>query len=230
MSATRSPASTCRNTATICSSVCPFLGIVLVSSPGLPPKLTSSFPCHSFRVLGHRFQPFHNGHLEYVLAAQKRSSFLWVGITKYDIDVSELSPLGRHREKPENNHLTYHERLVMIGAALSERGVPRDAFAFIPFPIEKPAKLPQFLPVSVPCFTTICEEWNREKIQVLKSQGYEVIVLWERERKEITGGEVRDDMIRGGTRWRELVPSATIQYAHEFKLQERLRNLRGSAE
>ncbi len=28
------------------------MGIVLVSSPGLLPKLTSSFPCDSFRVLG----------------------------------------------------------------------------------------------------------------------------------------------------------------------------------
>ncbi len=50
-----------------------------------------------------RFQPFHNGHLEYVLAAQSRCAFLWVGITKYDIDVSELSPLGRHSRLRKNS-------------------------------------------------------------------------------------------------------------------------------
>jgi nicotinamide mononucleotide adenylyltransferase len=175
-----------------------------------------------------RFQPFHNGHLEYVLEAQRRCRFLWIGITKYDIDTSELSPLGRSREKPENNPLTFHERLTMIGEALVAQGIRREAFAFIPFPIEKPAKLPQFLPVSVPCFTTIYEEWNREKIQVLKSHGYDVIVLWERERKEISGGEIRDDMLSGGTRWKGMVPPTTVKLAQEFVLQERLKKLRES--
>lgn len=177
-----------------------------------------------------RFQPFHNGHLEYVLESQRRCSFLWIGITKYDIDTSELSPLGRSREKPENNPLTYHERLVMISEALVAQGIRREVFSFIPFPIEKPAKLPQFLPVSIPCFTTIYEEWNREKIQVLKSHGYEVIVLWERERKEISGGEIRDDMIRGGRRWKAMVPATTAELAQEFGLQKRLKKLRESAE
>jgi len=175
-----------------------------------------------------RFQPFHNGHLEYVLEAQRRCRFLWIGITKYDIDTSELSPLGRHREKPENNPLTYHERVVMIKGALLASGVSRDAFTFIPFPIEKPNKLLQFLPVSVRCFTTIYEEWNREKIQVLKSQGYEVIVLWEREQKEISGGDIREDIIRGGSRWRGMVPATTVQFAEKFELQERLKRLRAS--
>jgi cytidyltransferase-like protein len=49
-----------------------------------------------------RFQPFHNGHLEYVRAAKERCDFLWIGITKYDIDEAALSPLGTERERPEN--------------------------------------------------------------------------------------------------------------------------------
>ena len=174
-----------------------------------------------------RFQPFHNGHLEYVLAAQKQCSFLWVGITKFDIDSTELSPLGRTREKPENNPLTYHQRLTMISAALTENGVHRDEFAFVPFPIEKPSKLEQFLPTSVPCFTTVYEEWNREKISVLEAHGYKVCVLWERQHKEISAGEIRDEMIAGGTKWKQIVPQATVKYAAEFGLVERLKNLRG---
>ena len=43
----------------------------------------------------------------------------------------------------------------MISEALVAQGIRREVFSFIPFPIEKPAKLPQFLPVSIPCFTTI---------------------------------------------------------------------------
>ena len=173
-----------------------------------------------------RFQPFHNGHLEYVLAAQKQCGFLWIGITKFDIDTTELSPLGRTREKPENNPLTYRQRITMIGAALAENGVRKDEFAFIPFPIERPTKLWQFLPTSVPCFTTVYEEWNREKISVLESHGYQVIVLWERNIKEISGGEIRNDMIAGGNRWRGVVPDATASYTAEFGLIERLKTLR----
>ena len=173
-----------------------------------------------------RFQPFHNGHLEYVMAAKERSEFLWIGITKFDIDTTALSPLGRMREKPENNPLTYHQRITMIAAALNENGVPRDEFAFIPFPIETPSKLGQFLPTSVPCFTTVYEEWNREKISVLESYGYQVIVLWERQRKEISGGEIRNDMIAGGTKWKQMVPQATVKYVEEFGLIERLKTLR----
>src|SRR5438874_12571330 len=114
-----------------------------------------------------RFQPFHNGHLEYVLAAQKQSDFLWIGITKFDIDTTELSPLGRTREKAENNPLTYHQRITMIAGALTENGIRPDEFAFIPFPIEKSSKLGQFHLASVPCFTIVYEEWNRENISVM---------------------------------------------------------------
>ena len=151
---------------------------------------------------------------------------MWIGITKFDIDTTELSPLGRTREKAENNPLTYHQRITMIAGALTENGIRPDEFAFIPFPIEKPSKLGQFLPASVPCFTTVYEEWNREKISVLESHGYKVIVLWERQTKEISGGEIRNDMIAGGSKWKKLVPNATVEYVEKFGLIERLRTLR----
>jgi nicotinamide mononucleotide adenylyltransferase len=113
-----------------------------------------------------RFQLFHNGHLEYLLAATKRCSFLWIGITQYDVSPSKLNPLGRPRERPENNPLTYFERVVMITGVLADSGLSRDSFGFVPFPIERPEALPNFMPITVPCLTTICEDWNREKIRV----------------------------------------------------------------
>jgi nicotinamide mononucleotide adenylyltransferase len=130
-----------------------------------------------------RFQPFHNDHLEYALAAKKACRFLWIGITKFDIAPTEASPLGRDRERPENNPLTYFERVSIISAALIDAGIDRSSFGFVPFPIETPKRLSGFMPISIPCFTTICEEWNKEKIRVLRALGYEVKVLWERERK-----------------------------------------------
>jgi cytidyltransferase-like protein len=171
-----------------------------------------------------RFQPFHNGHLEYVMAALDKCDFLWIGITKFDTTPSGLNPLGRHRERAESNPLTFFERIVIISAALEEMGVKREAFGFIPFPIEEPQKLEIFLPKHVPIYTTICEEWNREKIQLLTSVGYDVRVLWERP-KVTSGSKIREQLLTDDYTWRQSVPQATARYIEEFGLADRLRTI-----
>jgi nicotinamide-nucleotide adenylyltransferase len=171
-----------------------------------------------------RFQPFHRGHLAYVLAAKANCEFLWIGITKYDVTPAAMNPLGTHREQPANNPLTYFERVEMIALALEEERISRSAFSFIPFPIETPTSLPAFLPTTIPCFTTICEEWNRRKIDVLRDAGYEVRVLWERE-KEISGALIREAMIRGDESWRDLVPPAVARSLDRLDIAARLRKL-----
>ena len=171
-----------------------------------------------------RFQPFHNEHLEYVTAAHRSCRFLWIGITKYDLD-AEISPLGRDREKPESNPLTYFERISIIAEALIDAGIDRRTFAFIPFPIEHSQKLKQFLATSVTCFTTICESWNQEKIRVLKNEGYTVRVLWEREKK-VTGQQIRDQIAKGDADWKQKVPLATARAIERLNIAERLRKLR----
>lgn len=171
-----------------------------------------------------RFQPFHLGHLEYVLAAKARCEFLWIGITKFDVTPAALNPLGTHREHPASNPLTYFERLQMITAALEEASVPRTAFGFVPFPIEAPASLPAFLPTSVRCFTTICEPWNERKIVVLREAGYEVEVLWNRE-KEISGSAIRAAILANDESWRSSVSSAVARRIEEWNIAARLRQL-----
>lgn len=172
-----------------------------------------------------RFQPFHNDHLEYALSAKKQCEFLWIGITKYDITPIDASPLARPRERPDHNPLTYFERINIIAGALAEAGIGRSSFGFVPFPIETPNRLPLFMPISIPCFTTIREEWNREKIRVLESTGYKVIVLWERLEKTITGGRIREDIAVGGAKWKEFVPQATARAVEELNLRDRLTSL-----
>jgi len=170
-----------------------------------------------------RFQPLHNAHLEYIATAKKCCRHLWIGITKYDAD--HLNPLGRHRDKPEANPLTYFERIQIIREALIDVGINPSEFSFVPFPIEHPSALPLFLPHSIPCITTICEDWNREKIQLLKDAGYKIIILWEREPKEITGSKIRADIAAGGVGWQHPVPAATIRAVKRLSLHERLRLL-----
>ena len=149
-----------------------------------------------------RFQPFHNEHLEYVLSAKKLFDYLWIGITKYDITRTDSNPLGRHRERPESNPLTFFERINIVSDALMEEGIDRDQFGFVPFPIETPQRLPAFMPTTIPCYTTICEPWNQEKIDVLKGLGYNVKVLYEKNPKLISGAEIRKDIVAGGEWWK----------------------------
>ena len=170
-----------------------------------------------------RFQPFHMDHLEYALAAKAKCDFLWIGITKYDITPEDANPLARERERPENNPLTYFERISIIRNALVEAGVREDLFRFVPFPIEAPIRLHAFMPTVIPCFTTIREDWNREKIKVLEAQGYTVDVLWERlGGKRISGKAIRDDILSGGARWKDMVPPATARAVEELNLKTRL--------
>jgi len=173
-----------------------------------------------------RFQPFHNEHLEYALAAKERCGFLWVGITKYDTTPSEFTPLGRPRERPENNPLTYFERISIISESLIDAGVRPGSFGFVPFPIETPHRLREFMPVSIPCLTTVCEDWNKEKIKILRGYGYTVTVLWERNQKLVTGGAIREEIIRGGSSWQSLVPPATVRAVEFLNLRDRLVKLK----
>jgi len=172
-----------------------------------------------------RFQPFHLEHFEYVMEAKKRCDFLWIGITRFDVAAPGITRLGTHRDEPENNPLTYYERVKTITMSLDDAGVARNEYAFVPFPIETPASLKGFLPTTVRCFTTICEDWNRKKIAVLEGAGYVVQVLWERDKK-ITGTDVRNLLAAGDERWRDLVPPGTARALAEFDIADRLRQLR----
>jgi nicotinamide mononucleotide adenylyltransferase len=161
-----------------------------------------------------------------VLAAKEKCDFLWIGITKYDTTPSEFTPLGRPRERPENNPLTYFERISIISESLIEVGVQAGTFGFVPFPIETPQRLTEFMPTSVPCLTTICEDWNKEKIRILRGYGYAVTVLWERTRKLVTGGTIREQIIEGDLSWHAVVPPATVRAVQELRLRDRLLKLR----
>ena len=172
-----------------------------------------------------RFQIFHYGHQKYLLAAKKRCDFLWIGITQYDIHSLLPSPNDPHREEKIHNPLTYFERAELITAALTDVGMRRDEFQIIPFPIEQPESLPNFLPTSVPIFTTINDTWNEYKIETLRKIGYEVISLWEDRNKEYNGIKIRELIANGDDSWKSQVPKATINLISKYNICERIRAL-----
>lgn len=172
-----------------------------------------------------RFQPFHNDHLRYTLAASERVDYLLVGLTQPDIGNLHWTPGAMHRDNLVDNPLTYFERLVIIEEALVDAGLSRDHFSIVPFPIETPHKLPYFVDLGVPAYTTICEEWNRQKISMLEDVGYAVHVLWESKEKSVNGSEIRRQIAAGSREWIEAVPSATVRAIDEWNISERLARL-----
>jgi cytidyltransferase-like protein len=187
---------------------------------------SNSFPTLPTASAHGRFQPFHLGHLEYLLAAKARCDFLWIGITQYLAPALQTTtPEDVHRSLPENNPLTYFERAEIIQRALTDVGVNGQEYDFTPFPIEEPGLLRNFLDPSILVFTTVYDDWNRHKIQVLREKGYTVEVLWERTNKDYAGDAIRRAIVDDDSRWRSMVPNVVAARLDELNFAERLRRL-----
>jgi nicotinamide mononucleotide adenylyltransferase len=171
-----------------------------------------------------RFQPLHNEHVEYLLKAKDCCDFLWIGITLPDVR-THANPLGRERERPTSNPLTYFERTKIIRSAMLESGLAPHSFECVPFPIETPLSLPNFLPLDVSCLTTVCEDWNKEKIDVLQKCGYSVHVLFERSSKQITGFQIRQLILNDDAAWERLVPRSVAATLKQLDIKSRLEKL-----
>jgi len=170
-----------------------------------------------------RFQLFHLDHLGYIVTAKSYCEHLIIGITSFNIRELIKVDAAPHRFYNQNNPFTYFERTEMITDALVEAGIDKCSFSFSPFPIETPEILPDFIPTDIPCFTTIREEWNRNKIESLKKVGYEVIILKEELTKEIEGTKIRNLIINNDDSWKTLVPNATIRIVEKLQIQNRLK-------
>jgi cytidyltransferase-like protein len=149
-----------------------------------------------------RFQPFHNGHLEYLRGAAARCEELFVGITNPDPRRIKEEPSDPLRHLPESNPFTYVERLLMIEAVAADEGIRAHV---IPFPVNEPELWPAYVPAGVTQYLRLFSDWGGTKLERLRTAGYDVVVLDEGAEKEISGADVRAAMQEGG-RWESLVP------------------------
>jgi nicotinamide mononucleotide adenylyltransferase len=157
-----------------------------------------------------RFQPFHNGHLEYLRGAYERSDVVFVGITNPDpkrIKPEASDPL---RHLPESNPWSYAERLLMVKAAARGAGLDLARVHVIPFPVNEPDLWPAYVPDGVTQYIRVFSEWGGTKLDRFREAGYEVVVLDEGVEKEISGAEVRERLRDGGD-WETLVPAGVAR-------------------
>jgi nicotinamide-nucleotide adenylyltransferase len=163
-----------------------------------------------------RFQPFHNGHLEYLRGAAERSDEIWIGITNPDparIKPEASDPL---RHLPESNPYTYAERLLMAKAAADDLGLDPRRVHVIPFPVNEPELWSAYVPAGTTQYLRLFSDWGGTKLERLRAAGYEVVVLDEGTEKQISGADVRAAM-REGREWQHLVPQSVRSVVEDLK-------------
>ncbi len=152
-----------------------------------------------------RFQPFHNGHLEYLRGAADRTEEVFVGITNPDSARIKPEPSDPLRHLPESNPYSYAERLLMVKAAAGDLNLDPGRVHVIPFPVNEPELWPAYVPDGVTQYVRLFSEWGGTKLERLREAGYEVVVLDEGTEKEVSGADVRA-AIRESRDWQSLVP------------------------
>ena len=157
-----------------------------------------------------RFQPFHNGHLSYALAAFAKCKYLYIGITQIERKEMPEFSSAVHRSRKDANPLTFFERARLVKAALDGADVSAEQYSIIPFPIERIETLSEYFPSHGICFTTKHSEWNSEKISILNQAGYSVEVIAEPDRfvsNRKTGSEIRTLIRQNDIAWTSFVPA-----------------------
>jgi nicotinamide-nucleotide adenylyltransferase len=182
--------------------------------------------CRVGAVYG-RYQPFHNGHLEYAKAALARSEVLFIGITNSDPTQTAFEPTDPERHLPRANPFTFFERYMMIKAALLDAGVDWPRINIVPFPVHDRGRWCQYVPADATHFRVLLSDWDAEKIRLLKSRGLKVEVL-DFAVKSVSASLVRNRMAAGEP-WRDLVPAATAAIIDDIDGVQRVKALHEAA-
>lgn len=174
-------------------------------------------------VIHGRFQMLHVGHMEYLLAGKARCDYLLIGISNPDSSLTRFNEANPHRSTVGANPLTYYERFQMIRLAMLEAGVPREEFDVVPFPINCPSLLFNYVPRDAKFYMTIYDNWSLEKYHTLQLLGCDIEIMWKRTDAEraASGTQVRK-CIAEGKPWSHLVPKSVYDYVHSNGLERRI--------
>ena len=168
-----------------------------------------------------RFQLFHNDHLNYALLAKAQCKKLMVGITSPENAALIREEIDPHRSEAASNPFTYYERFNMVKVALLEAGIPREDFEIVPYPIERPEILYNYVPLSATSFFTNYDDWGYEKLHRLGELGYGTYVLFDKREKAMCSTEIRQKIFNGED-WSKMVPKAVYDYIMDNGLTEKV--------
>ena len=151
-----------------------------------------------------RFQPFHVGHLDYLLTAAKMtSSVLFVGITNPS-GAGPADASDDHRHSSVSNPFTFLERFRMVRSSVPAL---RPDLVIVPFDVQSPETW-GFIPQETVQFVSAFEGWDEVKIRLFLEAGFRVERLGLERLTSAT--EVRARLAEG-LDVSELVPDGTLQ-------------------
>ncbi len=177
-------------------------------------------------VIHGRFQLLHNDHMKYLLAGKERCEHLVIGICNPEVELTKYTSSNPHRSTKSANPLTYFERMECIKYAMSEAGIKQEEFDIVPFPINFPEKIYNYVPLDAKYYMTIYDEWGEEKLRSLKNDlKLDVEILWRvtLEEKGISASDIRK-CIQEGKEWKQFVPNAVYRYIIEHNLDKRIKS------
>ena len=169
------------------------------------PEPASSGERVRYGMVHGRFQPFHNGHLEYLRLALACSETLIIGITNPDPFQTLEEETSEHRHREHSNPFTFFERQLMIRETLADEGVPPQRVIFVPFAVNLPERWRYYVPPDVVHYLRVFSDWEQAKVERLREHGYRVEVLQPGVEKTVEATEVRRRLDRGED-WAALVP------------------------
>ncbi len=155
-----------------------------------------------------RFQPVHAQHLALFDTALARCGHVVVAVTNPDSSARHQEAASAHRHTARANPFTYFERLLILQAALDERGLAGKA-TIVPFDVTRPDLWPEYVPVTARQFVRAYSDWEREKGRRLAGAGYAVTLFDGDPARRLSSSDIRAHMWSGGD-WQHLVPAATV--------------------
>lgn len=171
-----------------------------------------------------RFQPFHNGHFRYLVAALELADIVYVGITNPQApDTGPVEETDTHRHLLENNPFSFSERERMIQLSAAHV-VPGDAgrIVIVPFDVNGDrSQWPDAIPLNAVQYVVPHEPWDFEKAIRFEQAGYRVHMLNGQVRR-VTATEIRESIASGDERWRTLVPTGTATCLTDTSLLARV--------
>lgn len=172
-----------------------------------------------------KFQPFHNEHLEYLLAALEITEHLIVGITNAEPSHTRDTAADLKRSSPQTNVAAYFERMAMVRESLTDSGIEANRFDITPFPVNRPEIWHHYIPRDIPVLITLYDDdpWLQIRQRIMEEHGHRTHVLTSSPTKGIVGEDVRRRIVDGAP-WRHLVPLGTQRVMDKFDLVTRYRH------
>jgi nicotinamide-nucleotide adenylyltransferase len=166
-------------------------------------------PAHGIGAIHGRFQPFHRGHMRYLLLALARARVVYIGITNPDAPgAGHFEGTDPVRHQASHNPLSFEQRELLIQAALAHHHdeIPSSRVRVVPFDVSaEPSRWSATIPREAVQFVAAHEPWDHEKARRFASAGYSVEFLLTEEHRT-TATEVRNLVRARSRQWRTLLP------------------------